>query len=41
VKVLGTAVVEGVSGLTIVGEGLRDIRDGGFDHADHDALAIG
>ena len=38
---MGDGVVEGVSGLTIVDEGLRDVSDGGLDRSDYDLLAIG
>ena len=36
----GLGVVERVSVLTIVNEGLRDISDGGLDRSDHDLLAV-
>ena len=37
----GLGVVEGVSGLTIVDEDLRDVSDGGLHRFDHDLFAVG
>ena len=40
VEVAGFGVMEVVSGITIVDEGLRDVSDSGLDRSDYDLLLV-